>query len=94
MELTTDKSYDKLVKRIRDFNKALYEETVFLQKTEEMEVEVAKFQKRVEDEKTLLVRALQTTSENVGKLKDEYEVCIPVRMYAIERGYKIYGFKT
>lgn len=82
MELATDKSYDKLVKRIKDFDKTMTEETVFLQKTEEMEMEVAKFQKRVEDEKTLLVRALQTTSENVGKLKDEFEVCMPRRIYA------------
>lgn len=74
LELTTDKSFDRLLKRIKDHERTVRKENTFLVRTAELEAEVARFRKHVEENRTLLLRAVQTTSENVGKLKDEYEV--------------------
>lgn len=74
LELATDKSFDKLKKRIVDHEKTITEENLFLNRLDDFEGNLGKFQKTIEEDKLTLMRKIQTASENVGTLKDEYQV--------------------
>lgn len=78
LELSADKSFDKLMKRIGDYEKTIQEEEQFLSRTADLVADLRKFEKHVRDDKVKLQHAIQVTSENVGKMKDEYEVGIQI----------------
>lgn len=74
MELTADKSFDRLEKRVKAHDRSIADENIFLERTEEFEQSLGKFQKTIEEDKLTLIRKIQVASESVGTLKDEYQV--------------------
>lgn len=57
---------------------AIKEENELLAKTGKIELEIESFQKRMEEERATMLQQIQSTTEEIGILKDEFEVCSSV----------------
>lgn len=74
IELITDNSFDKIHRRIADFEKTIDEENIFLIRGREFQMETQSFQKTIDNDMSSVIRNIQITTENIGSLKDEYQV--------------------
>lgn len=74
LEMLKGKCFNKLMRRITEFDKAVQEENNFLETTETIKLKQAFLQRNIDDDKMTSIRNIQLASENLGILKDEYQV--------------------